>query len=311
MDKSVFLELCYAKLLNIKKKIRNRKLYVWGTGVGANILSRILVDAGFYIDGYIETNALEGKLFNECVVKTPVILKPEKIFVVVSLMDYNRDVLRLLINQGYSLKDDIEYIFEYEEKDILKDDIIYRGCKIGRYTYGYEGLLEFFPLAESIGRYCSINATAKIWNNHSLDCVTTHPFLDEFPFLTLETFEFQDRLVQKYGKHNNNASFHNSEIRNNKSVWIGNDVWIGANVVILPGVKIGDGAVVAAGSVVTKDVPPYAIVGGIPVKVLRYRFATQHIEKFLKIKWWNWSHEKIMSNIEFFYQPQKFFDEFG
>ena len=71
------------------------------------------------------------------------------------------------------------------------------------------------------------------------------------------------------------------------NVVIGNDVWIGANVSIIGGCTIGDGAIVAAGAVVTKDVPPYAIVGGVPARIIRYRFTKEQIDTLLEFKWWN------------------------
>ena len=71
-----------------------------------------------------------------------------------------------------------------------------------------------------------------------------------------------------------------------KHVTIGNDVWTGHNVNVLAGVNVGDGAVIAAGSVVTRDVPPYAIVAGVPAKVKRYRFSEPVIERLLRVKWW-------------------------
>ena len=67
---------------------------------------------------------------------------------------------------------------------------------------------------------------------------------------------------------------------------IGNDVWIGHGAVLLAGVKVGDGAVIAAGAVVTKDVEPYAVVGGVPAKTIRYRFPAEQIEKLLTLRWW-------------------------
>ena len=94
-------------------------------------------------------------------------------------------------------------------------------------------------------------------------------------------------------------------------VIIGNDVWIGANVIILPGVNIGHGAVIAAGAVVTKDVEPYAIVGGVPAKLIKYRFNAEERQKLLSIAWWNWSLDKIEKNIELFYQPQVFLSSLG
>ena len=74
-------------------------------------------------------------------------------------------------------------------------------------------------------------------------------------------------------------------------------MWIGLNVTILGGVTVGDGAGLAAGAIVTKDVPPYAIVGGNPAKIIKYRFSKEQIEKLLKIKWWNWPMYKIFNNI--------------
>jgi chloramphenicol O-acetyltransferase type B len=86
-------------------------------------------------------------------------------------------------------------------------------------------------------------------------------------------------------------------------VRIGNDVWIGANATILSGVTIGDGAVIAAASVVTKSVPPFAIVGGVPARIIRYRFAPETIERLLRVRWWDWSPEKIERNMDLFYLP--------
>jgi acetyltransferase-like isoleucine patch superfamily enzyme len=84
-------------------------------------------------------------------------------------------------------------------------------------------------------------------------------------------------------------------------VIIGNDVWVGYGSIILSGVKIGDGAIIGAGSIVTQDVPPYAIVGGNPARLIRYRFSQDKIAKLLEIAWWNWSEEKIKDNIDYFY----------
>lgn len=82
-----------------------------------------------------------------------------------------------------------------------------------------------------------------------------------------------------------------------KSV-IGNDVWIGFEAVILSGVTIGDGAIIGTRAVVTKDVPPYTIVGGIPAKPIKKRFSEDVISKLLKIQWWNWPENRVKQNID-------------
>jgi len=85
-----------------------------------------------------------------------------------------------------------------------------------------------------------------------------------------------------------------------KKIVIGNDVWIGENSTVMGGVTIGDGAIIASKAVVTKDVPPYAIVGGIPAKIIKYRFEEQVINKLLEIKWWDLPEEKIEEKLEVF-----------
>lgn len=86
----------------------------------------------------------------------------------------------------------------------------------------------------------------------------------------------------------------NIDIRGN--INIGNDVWIGEGAIIMSGVAIGDGSIVGCSAVVTKDVEPYTIVGGVPAKLIRYRFKEHQIENLLKVKWWEWSDEKIKEN---------------
>lgn len=79
---------------------------------------------------------------------------------------------------------------------------------------------------------------------------------------------------------------------------IGNDVWIGFKSVIMPGISIGDGAVVGARSVVTRDIPPFSIVAGNPANVVRMRFSPEIINELLKIRWWDWSIDKITANLK-------------
>lgn len=86
-----------------------------------------------------------------------------------------------------------------------------------------------------------------------------------------------------------------------KTTYIGNDVWIGARSIVMDGVTIGNGAIVAAGSVVTKDVPPFSVVGGAPAKMIKYRFPQEVINRLQEIQWWNLPDEKITEVVELFH----------
>lgn len=93
------------------------------------------------------------------------------------------------------------------------------------------------------------------------------------------------------------------DFEESRVIHIGNDVWIGAKCTILDGVTIGDGAIIATGAVVTKDIPPYAIAGGVPAKVIKLRFPQEVVDRLLEIKWWNLPDEEITKCIELFHTP--------
>lgn len=84
---------------------------------------------------------------------------------------------------------------------------------------------------------------------------------------------------------------------NKGDIVIGNDVWIGYDAVIMAGVTIGDGAIIGTRAVVTKDVEPYSIVGGVPAKEIRKRFAPDVIKKLTELQWWNWAQDKIQKSL--------------
>lgn len=175
---------------------------------------------------------------------------------------------------------------------------------MGRGTYGYEALTTTFGwMVKRIGRYCSISVTAQIPFNHPVNYVTTSGLL--YAVAGIPPRENMWSVVEKWGEPSVYHPFSEEEL-----VEIGNDVWIGANVVLMPGVKIGDGAILGAGAVVTKNVEPYAIVGGVPARLIRYRYPQEMREAFLRIKWWDWPLEKIEENLELFYQPELFCKRF-
>lgn len=141
----------------------------------------------------------------------------------------------------------------------------YRLWSMGSFSYSNSEL----PETTIVGRYCSI-----AHNVHIIE--VDHP-LDRFTS-SLVTYQ------NNYWEFKFSQPFDNSK----KPVCIGNDVWIGEGVCIKPGVVIGDGSVIGANALVTKDVPPYAIVGGCPAKIIRYRFTDEIIKKLLSLQWWKY-----------------------
>ena len=147
-------------------------------------------------------------------------------------------------------------------------------------------VLYHYPINQerlAIGKFCSIACGAKfLFNsaNHTLGSLSTYPF----PIF----FEEWDLPVEDIPRAWDNHG----------DIVVGNDVWIGYEAVILAGVTIGDGAVVGARAVVTRDVPPYTIVGGVPAKPIRKRFSDGVIQRLLELKWWDWPEERIAANLE-------------
>lgn len=298
-----FREICKSKINRIQDFVQERDIWIFSAGAGGQILKEVFTEEHLTFKGFIDQKAHEIKEIDSYPVCQIDEVSPGNSCIVISLRGYDYSAIKDCLDNGFLLTD-IYYVVAGE--DCNKEDILYRQCRVGRYTYGYENLLEFYPIVESIGRYCSINATARVWNNHPVGFVTTHPILDHPSFLLWEDYLKVQEYVNSFGKYEGNAEFEMSKLRKNPPIVVGNDVWIGANVCILPGVKIGDGAIIAAGAVVIHDVDDYAVVGGVPAKTIRYRFDREMIMRFQEIKWWEWPHDKILENIELFYNPEKF-----
>lgn len=161
----------------------------------------------------------------------------------------------------------------------IGERVILRDVVVGDFTYierHSEGIYA------DIGKFCSISSNVRINAlEHPMERATTHKLTyrpNEYFFFHGVDQDFRAR-------------------RQAKRVTIGHDVWIGHGAVIMPAVKIGNGAVIGANAVVTKDVPPYAIIAGVPAKFLRWRFMESIITRLENLKWWDWSHETLASAV--------------
>lgn len=171
------------------------------------------------------------------------------------------------------------------------DYTMYNDFKNDPRTFEKKNVLYHYPYVNNdrliIGKFCSIACGAKfLFNsaNHALKPLTTYPFPIFWKEWGLEMTAITDAWDNK------------------GDIVIGNDVWIGYEAVIMSGVTIGDGAIIGTRAVVTKDVPPYAIVGGVPAKIIRKRFDDKTIGTLLRLQWWNWPPEKIKRNLKAIWQ---------
>lgn len=197
--------------------------------------------------------------------------------------------MTILANKIYPRTGDTQTIY-------LKNVITDPNIEIGDYTiyndfvnnpcdFQKNNVLYHYPINHDhlvIGKFCSIACGARFLftsANHTMKSLSSYTFPIFF---------------EEWGLDKKNVT---DAWDNKGDIVIGNDVWIGYEAVILSGVTIGDGAIIGARAVVTKDVPPYTIVGGVPAKPIRKRFDEKNIARLLEMRWWDWPQEKIAQSI--------------
>lgn len=190
-------------------------------------------------------------------------------------------IFKIFINKYLANK----YIKQYRKKNSHNETYPANNFRldklsVGKSTYGEIYILDHSneDTTVSVGHFCSIAPGVKfiLGSDHPLH------FLSSYPFKVKTN-------LQEY------------EAISKGSIIIQDDVWIGTNSIILSGVQVSQGAIVAAGSVVSKDVPPYAVVGGIPAKIIKYRFSKKIIARLLQIDYSKFSLDQIKNNIDYWY----------
>ena len=179
----------------------------------------------------------------------------------------------------------------------LKNVIGGAGIEVGDYTiyndfvndprdFEKNNVLYHYPINRDrlvVGKFCSIACGARFLftsANHTLASLSSYPF---------------PLLFEEWGLEKKNVA---DAWDNKGDIVVGNDVWIGYEAVILAGVRIGDGAVIGSRAVVTRDIPPYTIVGGVPARTIRKRFDDTVIARLLDLRWWDWPEEAVRRNIQ-------------
>lgn len=198
---------------------------------------------------------------------------------------YIKGIFKNLLNSRIS---NVSFISANVNVD--KTAYIYRGVKAKKAVIGAHTYIAANTDIENaeIGKFCSIADHCRIgMSGHSLQYISTSPIF------TQTRNALQERWIEK------DVFVHKSE---KERVVLGHDVWVGSHVLINGGVRVGNGACIAAGAVVVKDVPPYAIVGGVPAKIIRYRFPQEVIDKLENIQWWNLPIDILKQNIHLFQQ---------
>ncbi len=184
-----------------------------------------------------------------------------------------------------------------DKETVYLDQVVSNpNIKVGKYTiyndfekdpadFEKNNVLYHYPVNQDrlvIGKFCSIACGAKFLftsANHARGSLSNYTF----PIFFEEWERKKENVTDAWD--------------NKGDIVIGNDVWIGYDAIIMAGVHIGDGAVIGTRAVVTKDVPPYTIVGGVPARKIKMRFDSQTVEDLLELKWWDWTSEKIKKNL--------------
>lgn len=176
---------------------------------------------------------------------------------------------------------------------------------VGKYSYGPLIPQGYSELIESIGNFCSFAIGCAVVPNHPMEYITTHPIIYSC------SPNVERPQIAKYDEMGGRRVFTGISprgyVKKSARSRIGNDVWLGRNVIVCNGANIGNGVIAAAGAVIVDDVPDYAVVAGVPARIIRYRYNPEQIKALNRIAWWDWTDDAIRERYDDFYLPA---DEF-
>lgn len=279
---------------SIEKALKSgrRNFIIYPFGEYGGVCKKILNDCFGVKESYIIDNKLSE--FNPLIKKLEYFNGKKTDDYMVLLTNANPDSYES-VREGltkFFSEENIVDIFERKSESVPQ----WPETLCGKYSYGP---LCNHRFVESVGAFCSFATGADVVENHSTDYLSTHPFMyaDKRVNPALwYSYEQMKESLWYFGGVTPKAC-----VKKLSRIKIGNDVWLGRNVIITNGSNIGNGVIAGAGAIITKDVPDYAIVTGVPAKIIRYRYTEEQIEKLNAIAWWDWPDEVIRERYEDFY----------
>lgn len=276
-------------LSDLKKISEQKNIYISGSGYFSQRMFRVLLSHDIKVSGFVLVNNTNKSLLNRPIIHYSD-LDPQKDHPILMVRG-NKRVENELSKKNFSISD-----FSYADGRAMHYPLTLNGAHIGKWCTGdvaYTNCLgstSKHNCIKSIGNFTTINGSSRMDVDHVQRISINNKFL---------SYIDGDATGKEY-------------IVSPPGMTIGADVWIGANTFINASkvTSIGNGAIIAAGAIVNENVPDFAVVGGVPAKVIKYRYSKEQIDILNKVRWWEWDNEKIESNKHLILNPELFFEKY-